>query len=34
MEDKEICVALSQYWIEKAQLYCRMGNFRKAIEEL
>lgn len=34
LESKRICVGTAMFWRERAQLFCRMGNFRQAIAVL
>lgn len=34
LENKKVCLTDPTYWIEKMKLYCKMGEFRKAVTEL
>lgn len=34
MEKKNICTNMSAYWIEKTKVYCKMGEYSKAVDEL
>lgn len=34
MAKKNICITLPAYWIEKTRIYCNMGQYSKAAQQL